>query len=265
MLSKIPFYHQTTRKAVVAFGGLFSKLFITTKDNAGVTARITQVPVAYAPKEKFIVRLQQDPTLNEDLNVKLPRLSFEIGSMSYDPARKLNKIHSIKGVGGSTYQYTPVPYDLRFELNSYARNSEENLQIMEQILPYFTPELTISLKMQADPEIVQDIPLILENIQTNDNYDGSFEDFRMIITTYSFRMKLNYYGPLVGAIDPEGHFESDDAGGILKTVTINLNTRKYTVSVDPLSAMQNDPHTLVDSWGDRTGLPATDFGIGNTL
>ena len=259
MLSRIPFYHHTTKNMVIAVGGLFSNIFCVTKDINNVTQKIVVVPLAYANKEKFLVRIQQDPGLHEDRQVLLPRLSYEIVSMEYDSARQLNKTNKVKGIHDSTnvYSYSPVPYNLNFNLYSYTRTQEDNLQIMEQIVPYFTPDINLSIKIMRNPDVNQNCALILNSVNTNDQYDGGFEDRRYIITTYSLVLKMNYYGPIVGMTDSENHFENDPTPNVIKSIKINLNTNKYSAVIDPFDASAIDPYTIDESWTPR--IPSTDF------
>lgn len=254
MLTKIPFYHSITRKMVVAVGGLFSHLSIRNKDIDGVTQKIVTVPLAYANKEKFIVRLQQDPSLNEDTQTTLPRMAFEIVGSEYDAARQLNKMNSnvvIKD-GFTTRQFAPVPYILSFNLYSFTRTQEDNLQILEQIVPFFTPDMNLAIKVLQNPDQVQNCPLILNSVNTDDAYDGGFEERRYIITTYSFQLKMYYYGPFFGLSDTENHFESGETKSVIKRVIVNVNTNKYTAEIDPFEANETDPHSIIEGWTERT-------------
>lgn len=259
MLSKIPFYHSTTKKMVVAVGALFSNLFCVTKNGDGVTQKIVTVPLAYLNKEKFILRLQQDPKSANAVEITLPRLSYEIVGFDYDSSRQLNKVNKINGVRDdkNIYSFSPVPYNITFNVYSYTRTMEDNLQIMEQIVPYFTPDLSLSIKIMQNPDVTQNCPLTLTSVNTDDQYDGAFEDRRFIITTYAFTLKMHYYGPIFGNTDPENHFESGDAVSVIKKVTVNLNTNKYTAVIDPFDASATDPYEIQEGWGERT--PENDF------
>ena len=253
MLTTVPFYHSTTKKLVIAFGGLFGNIFCRTKDRGGITQKIVKVPIAFAQKEKFIVRLQQDPDLAEDMQIVLPRLSFEITGLDYDSPRQLNKIHKIKGTDGTrnVFSYMPVPYNVSFNLYSFTRTTEDNLQIMEQIVPYFTPEMNLSIKMLQVPELSQDVPLILNSVNTDDQYDGGFEDRRYIITTYSLTMKAYYYGPILGSTDAEKHFDDGKQVNVIKRVITTVNNSiKYTATIDPFTAGADDIFDVVESWTD---------------
>jgi T4-like virus Myoviridae tail sheath stabiliser len=263
MLTKTPWYHGTTRKMVVGFAGLFSNIFIQTKDAQGVTKKIVNVPLAYANKEKFIVRLQQDPNLNEDVQVSLPRMSFEIVGFEYDSNRQINKIQKSNIVKNdkSAYQYAPVPYNLSFNLYTFTRTQEDNLQILEQIVPYFTPEMNLSIKVLQNPDVVQDCNLIMNDVNIDDQYDGGFEDRRYIISTYTFTMQMNYYGPILGTSDPENHFESGAGVSVIKKVVTNLNQTKYTATVDPFIANSSDTHQILEGWSDRGGVDDFDTNV----
>lgn len=265
MLSKIPFYHGITKKMVIAVGALFSNIYCVAKAKGGTTERIVQVPLAFANKEKFIVRLQQDPGLNEDMQTTLPRMAYEIVSIEYDSMRQLNKINknNMQKDGNPVFSYSPVPYNLTFNVYSFTRTQEDNLQIMEQILPYFTPDMNLSIKIMKNPDINQECALVMTSVNTDDQYDGGFEDRRYIITTYSFTLKMHYFGPVVGNRDLENHFENGPTPSIIKKVTTNLNTNKYSVVVDPFEANETDPHNLVEGWSERT--PDTDFDTNVTI
>jgi hypothetical protein len=244
---------------VIAFAGLFSNVFCVTKDVNNVTQKIVNVPIALANKEKFIVRLQQDPGLTNDVQILLPRLSFEIVGTEYDPSRQLNKTNKVLSTkdGKTVISYSPVPYILSFNLYSFTRTQEDNLQILEQILPYFTPDMNLSIKVMQNPDVVQDCQLTLNSVNTDDAYDGGFEDRRYIITTYSFSLKMSYYGPLLGIGDPENHFQVGENKEVIKRVITNLNTNKYTAEIDPFASGVGDPYTILQSWGPRE--PPTDF------
>lgn len=251
MITRVPFYHGTTRNLVIAFCGLFSGIFIRNKDANDVTKKIVAVPIAFVNKEKFMVRLMQDPGLNEDANILLPRMSAEIVGIDFDASRQLNKTHRVIGStpDRTVYSYTPVPYNLTFNLYTYTRTTEDNLQIMEQIVPFFRPDMNLAIKMLVEPPLSQDVPLILNNITTDDQYDGSFEDRRTIISTYSFIMKAYYYGPILNSIDPENHFESGPLAGVIKNVDVTVNnTNKYNAVVDPFAANEDDVYQIFEGW-----------------
>ena len=250
MITSVPFYHGTTRNLVIAFCGLFSNIFLRTRDADGVTKKIINVPISFLSKEKFLVRLMQDPGMNEDTMLVLPRLSAELTGITYDPSRQLNKMQKIvtSTPTRAVYYYAPVPYVVSFNLYTYTKTVEDNLQIMEQILPFFAPDMNLSIKMLEEPELIQDVPMMLNSVSTDDQFDGSFETSRTIISTYSFSMKAYYYGPILNSIDPEGHFDSDDNAQVIKQVNINVSNNKYTAVVNPFEAGKDDIYSIDENW-----------------
>ena len=196
------FHHGTIRNLVVAFGSLFNNITVARKDSTGAEKERIKVPLSYANKEKFLRRIRQNPTLEQNLQMTLPRMSFDFTSLSYDSARKKNT--SLKRViedDSSTRSkvksmYTEVPYNLDFTLYVAARHMEDGLQIIEQILPYFTPEFTVTLKLENNFAKRVDVPIILNSTNSEYDYEGSFDDTRNLIWTLEFTMKANIYSPV---------------------------------------------------------------------
>ncbi len=211
------FYHGIIRKTIVAFGSLFSNIQIERKmkDGTNAIAQTLKVPIAYAPKEKWIVRLDEDPTLDKQVYTTLPRMSFEITGISYDANRKLNRMNQLacyKPAAGATpasytKMYTPVPYNIDISLYVLTKTQEDAMQIVEQILPYFTPEFTLSLKSVPEMNVVNDVPIILNSVSVQDDYDGDFQTRRFVTYTLTFSLKVNLYGPT-------------DSGGPIKKVFV---------------------------------------------
>ena len=209
MLNNKTFYNGTIRKTIVAFGSLFSNIYIERKKNDSVSGEVVQklqVPLAYAPKEKWIVRLDSDPNLEQNTYTTLPRMSFEITGYSYDPQRKMNRMNQIKCGGGTdsvNYLYTPVPYNIDISLYILTKTQEDALQIIEQILPTFTPEYTLSINAVEDLHVVIDIPTVLNSVSVSDEYDGDFQTRRFVLHTLTFQMKVNLFGGISqqGAIE----------------------------------------------------------------
>jgi hypothetical protein len=197
MLNNNIYYHGITRKIIVGFGSLFSDIKIQRKKD-GVTEQTIAVPIAYAPKEKWIVRIEQDPSLENHTYTTLPRLSFEITGMNYDAARKTNRMNYITCGDGTNLSrtYAPVPYNIDISLYCLTKTQEDALQIVEQILPYFTPEYTLSLKAIPESNIIMDVPIILESVSIQDDYDGDFNQRRFVTYTMNFTLKANFYGPV---------------------------------------------------------------------
>tara|TARA_Y100000296_G_C5173736_1_gene258782 strand:+ start:1505 stop:2278 length:774 start_codon:yes stop_codon:yes gene_type:complete len=198
------FYNESFRKTIIAFGSLFNNISIFRKSKSGTKTQSLKVPLAYGPKQKFITRLEQDPAGTQSIAITLPRIGFEIQGFTYDPARKLNRIikhkrvkeDTVKKLKSMTTQYTPVPYNVNFELFVMAKNSDDGIQIVEQILPYFQPEYTVTIKEIPEMSIVRDVPIILNDINYEDTYAGDFTERRAIIYTLNFSAKTYVYGPV---------------------------------------------------------------------
>jgi len=199
------FYHEKTRKAVALFGRLFNNLYVMRHNSAGQTINQIKVPLAYAPKEKYLDRIRENTDLQdggEKLAVKLPRMSFEINGISYDATRQLTKLSSLNQPASTitkrSKMYSPVPYTINFQLNIYAKSHDDCLQLVEQILPTFNPQYTVTIKPFADlySDFVEDIPVIITGVDFQDDFDGAIAQRRTIIYTLSFEMKLSYYGPV---------------------------------------------------------------------
>lgn len=197
MLSNAVFYHQITRKIIVAFGSMFSNIKIARQDSTGAIAQTLDVPIAYAPKEKWLVRVEQDPTLSNNVYTVLPRMSFEITGMSYDSTRKTNKMSYITCADNNGVKkiFSPVPYNYDISLYVLTKTQEDALQIVEQILPFFTPEYNLKVKAINDSDIIMDVPVVFNSVSIQDDYDGDFQTRRFVTYTLNFTLKSNFYGP----------------------------------------------------------------------
>ena len=192
------FYNESLRKCIIAFGSLFNDIYITRKDAAGADVQTLKVPLAYGPKQKFIIRLEQDPNLDQKVAITLPRIGFEIAGLDYDPSRKLNRIIKKKQVANTedvklkqmSVQYNPVAYNLNFELFVMAKNSDDGIQIIEQIIPFFQPEYTVTIKEVPEMDTIRDVPIVLNSINYEDTYTGSFTERRAIIYTIAHAHSL---------------------------------------------------------------------------
>ena len=236
------FYHETIRKIVVAFGTMFNNIQLIRKDNDGNIVQSMKVPLAYGPRQKFLVRLREDPDLTKQVAITLPRIGFEIQNLSYDPTRKLNRVQKFKKTKSSKsnaldVQYMPVPYNLEFELYILSKNSDDALQIVEQILPYFQPDYTLTVNDMADMGIKRDVPIVLNGITYEDDYEGDFTTRRSLIYTLSFTTKFYLYGPVTST-------------GVIKTVQVDQYTdmpdkspvreQRYVVTPKPTTADADD-------------------------
>jgi len=198
------FYNETIKRCVSVFGTMFNNLdYKKTKSDGTVLGRY-KVPISYGPAQKFLQRLAEEPNLNDNSRsaISLPRMAFELTGFTYDPQRQQNKlIRSQKttledGRENRKFQYSPAPYDLNFTLSIMTKNMNDALQIVEQILPYFQPEYTVTMKMIDDLTDHRDVPIVLNDVSFTDDYEGSFEDRRVITYELSFTMKTYFFGPV---------------------------------------------------------------------
>ena len=189
------FYHQTSRKMVVAFGSLFNTIEVRRTDSAGAVTEVVKIPLSYGPKDKMLTRISADPNLNPKVALTVPRMGFELTSMSYDSVRKLNTMNRNvkKGTTGLKKQFNPVPYNWEFSLYVFVKNAEDGTQILEQILPFFTPDFTVTMTLISSMSVKHDIPLVLTSVTSEDTYEGDFATRRSIIWTLSFTMKGYLY------------------------------------------------------------------------
>ena len=193
------FYNQGMRKMTVAFGQVFNNITIK-RTGSDSTRQSIRVPLAYAPKEKFLVRLDQQPNLEDrQFAVTLPRMGFEISGIEYDGSRKLTKVQKFKttktNTGVMNFNYMPLPYNISYNLYCFTATAEGGLQIVEQILPYFQPDYTVTINVVPEMGIKRDVPIVLNNINYEDSYSGDFESRRAVIYTLNFTAKTYLYGP----------------------------------------------------------------------
>jgi hypothetical protein len=197
------FYFQTIRKYVTLFGTLFNEISIT-KENptTGRLIQLVRVPITYAPKEKMLARVQMDPDIDRpSATVPLPYMSFEMTNVSYDGNRKLITTNRMSRKDADNpnklkYQYNPVPYNFGFRLYVYVKNAEDGTKIIEQILPYFTPDFTVSVNLIPEMAVTMEIPVVMNSIYQEDTYEGDFRERRAIIWTLDFTLKGYIYGPI---------------------------------------------------------------------
>jgi len=224
MLNGQTYYHGAIRKTIVAFGRLFADIKIARQGSDGEVAQTISVPLAYAPKEKWLVRIDSDPNLDNHTYTTLPRLSFEITGYQYDAARKVNKMNKVvcneESAGDNPIRksaFAPVPYNININLYVLTKTQEDAMQIVEQILPVFNPDYTLSINAVPELNIVQDIPVILNSVTAEDTYDGMFEQRRFVTHTLSFTIKTNIFGPVT------------DQGVILRSMAnVSIPGQKYT-------------------------------------
>ena len=193
------FSHGLIRKYVIVFGSMFNDLTVQ-RYNGTTRVQTLGVPIAYGPKQKFLVRLETDPNLDREIAISLPRMGFELTGISYDPVRKLNSTQKNSYVFSDKTllktQYTPVPYNIDFTLSIMVKNADDGTQILEQILPYFKPEWNIAVNLVPEMNISMDIPTILNSVSLQDAYDADFMSRRVLMWDLSFTMKGYLYGPI---------------------------------------------------------------------
>lgn len=242
------FYWSTIRKSIVAFGNLFNNIYIDRLDETGAAIQTLKIPLSYAPKQKFLARIQAQPVLEEkNFQVVLPRMGFEMIGITYDPNRRVSMMQQNKGVSTSDIrinsQYAPTPYNLDVNLYVYTRNQDDGLQIVEQILPYFNPDFNLSLNAMPALDIKNDLMILLNDISYDDQYEGDFSQRRAIIWTFFFTMKLNFFGPI-------------NSQGIIKKSSVHMYSNRnmsnkiasVTETVDPITAMPGDSFNIIENF-----------------
>lgn len=197
------FYHQILRKSIISFGTLFNNITIEKKDDNDNTFSTVKVPIAYGPTQKFLARLNQQADLNRPIEIQLPRMSFEFNGITYDPQRKLTTTQTFQAVDKDDNKiketYMPVPYNMNFELSIYTKINDDMLQIIEQILPYFQPEYSLTVDLVKELGEKRDIPIIINDIKMSDDYEGDFSKRRSLVYTVSFTAKTYLFGPVTDA------------------------------------------------------------------
>ena len=260
------FYNESMRRMTIGFGQIFNNITIKRKNSSGNVVQSIKVPLAYAPKEKFLTRLDQQPNLSErEFAITLPRMSFEISGIQYDASRKLTRVQKFKtvksGIDGKVlnFNYTPVPYNISYNLYSFTASAEAGLQIIEQILPFFQPDFTVTINAIPELNIKRDIPIILNSVNYEDSYDGDFSRRRAVIYTLGFTAKTYLFGPastqkviketqsdlytdtdttnkaremrIVITPDPTTA-DADDDFGFTTTITDHADGKKYSTTTD---------------------------------
>ena len=185
------YYHEILRKTIISFGTIFNDIHIRHRDGAGQESSDMRVPLAYGPMQKFLARLEQQADLNKAVQITLPRMSFETTNIAYDPTRKAGITQTFKATDGSKLRkvFMPVPYNVGFVLNILVKLNDDALQIVEQILPYFQPSFNVTVDLINVIGEKRDIPIVLDNISFQDDYEGDFATRRALIYTLNFTAK----------------------------------------------------------------------------
>ena len=229
------FYHRRVRSCVALFGSMFDNINILRTNSAGKVLSQVKVPLSYAPSRSFIERLEemsQGEQAERRVALKLPRMSFEIVSIAYDSQRQLPKLNHFTVSDGNDRAdkyYVGVPYTLSFQLSIYARSQDDALQVVEQILPYFAPQYTLSVKPFADlPDIKEDVPVSLTSVDFQDDFEGPVEQRRTIIYNLTFDMRVNFYGPentapIIREVNTNLNLIDNDGSGFVENIQITPN------------------------------------------
>lgn len=241
MLNNSVFYHGVVRKCIIGFGRLFSNIYIDRKQTdpvKGTTVQRLHVPLSYAPKEKWLVRVDEDTSLEGHTLTTLPRLSFEIIAYTYDSLRKINRMQQLKNpcagdAESSSMVRTPVPYNIDMSLYIITKTQEDALQIMEQILPWFTPEYTMTINAVEDMGVKLDVPVVLNSVIVSDEYEGDFQTRRFVIHTINFQMKVSLFGPVsnqgvIGTVNANVAANENGYANTRFTATGDIPTRTVT-------------------------------------
>jgi len=253
------FYHSKTKKAVALFGRLFNNIYVIRQNSAGAVISQLKVPLSYAPKQKYLERIRENPNLTEDTQVaiKLPRMSFEIVSLTYDAQRQLAKVGNFT-TNSSTGEinkrqkfFNPVPYSINFQLNAYAKSQDDALQIVEQILPTFNPQYALTIKPFATeyPDFKEDVQIIIQGVSFSDDFEGAMEQRRTIIYSLDFEMKISYHGPIADT--------SIIRDARAKIFDINAGLRDSDIGLETIVVTPNP--------ADVIGLDDSTFGFSTTI
>lgn len=253
------YYHEIIKKNVKAFGTLFNNIqIVKTNPETGEVIRQEKVPLAYGPKSKFLARLEQDPSTERKVSITMPRLSFEMSDITYDASRKTSPIQKYKVTddGESVkVQYMPVPYNLRFELGILSKTQDDALQILEQILPFFQPSFNVTVNLIPEMDEKKDLPVILNGISYEDDYEDDMMRRRSITYTLDFILKTYLYGPVTDA-------------KIIRKATVfetlgdfQEHRRILRYDVEPKATEDMNDDGVIDSDDDLLLMPGDDFGF----
>tara|TARA_R100001443_G_scaffold72856_1_gene80895 strand:- start:1876 stop:2886 length:1011 start_codon:yes stop_codon:yes gene_type:complete len=239
------YYHEILRRTIIGFGTLFNGIEIKHEDSDDNVASVIKVPLAYGPTQKFLARLQQSPDLNKPVQVTLPRMSFEFVGLQYDGSRKVTTTQTFKSetVGVATAirkTFMPVPYNMSFELTVLTKLNDDMLQIVEQIVPYFQPAFNLSVDLVSTIGEKRDIPVVIENITMEDDYEGDFTTRRALIYTFRFTAKTYLFGPVGSRAEGSKDLIKKSTIGYIAGGSTKTPSRDITYSVVPRATKAYD-------------------------
>ena len=244
------YYHEIIRKTIISFGTLFNDLNIKHKDSSGGVVSQLKVPLAYGPTQKFLARLEQQANLDKPVQITMPRMSFEMTSIAYDSTRKSGITQTFRAVDGNDKMkkvFMPVPYNIGFELSIFSKLNDDALQIVEQILPYFQPSFNITVDLVESIGEKRDIPVVLNSVNFQDDYEGDFSTRRALIYTLRFTAKTYLFGPV--AENPEGLIRKVQVDMYADTNTQTAKREvRYTAVPDPITANPGDDFGFTETW-----------------
>ena len=254
------YYHEIIRKTIIGFGTLFNNIFIKHEGIDDSTLDETKVGLAYGPQQKFFAKIREQANLTKAVAITLPRMSFEMTSVQYDPTRKSGITQTFKASDGTNLKkvFMPVPYNIGFELSIFSKLNDDALQILEQILPYFQPSFNITVNLVKSIGEKRDIPIVLDNISFRDEYEGDFTTRTALIYTLQFTAKTYLFGPV-----------ADTSDGIIKKVQVDYaadtaasarRQMRYTATPKALKDYNNDETTTIteDLTKTETRISVTD-------
>jgi hypothetical protein len=267
------FYHEILRKTVIGFGTLFNNIEIRQTNNQKEVVSVIKVPLAYGPIQKFLARVEQQPNLNTPVQITLPRMSFEFTGLTYDTARKLTTTQTFlsKSVTDGTdirKTYMPVPYNMDFELSIMTKLNDDMLQIVEQILPYFQPSYTLTINLVDTIGEKRDIPIVLDSVTMEDDYEGDYTTRRALIYTLKFTAKTYLFGPVSSASSKDIikkvslGFISGDTQSTTRDLTYSVTptaTKNYTDEVTTILSADVDLGSTTIQVADASNIPLNSY------
>ena len=243
------FYHEIIRKTIISFGTLFNNIHIKHLDKSGAVYDQQKVGLSYGPMQKVLAKIQQQDELAKSVAISLPRMSFEMTSIQYDSSRKAGVTQTFKASDGNNLKkvFMPVPYNIGFELNIFSKLNDDALQIVEQILPFFQPSFNLTLDLVDSIGEKRDIPIILDSIDFQDDYEGSFQTRRALIYTLRFTAKTYLFGPIAESSDGLIRKVQTDLYSDTNTQTARREMR-YVATPDPITAEPGDDFGFNENW-----------------